>query len=170
MASTAPNSTDELMQAYNQAISTGFSAADAGITQATAAVKMFTDAAQTERDEYSKVVEQAVGHTRTRGENFAGAMQTIAATPISGAPSFTPEAKDSINKIIESEMAFYQAWTKSWMDYFAGAESRRNAAAKVMLENNSKTIESGQEAVKSAVKYGEAFIDWSMEAPKGMKT
>ena len=170
MASTAPNSAEELTQAYNQAISSGFTAADAGITQTTAAVKMYTGAAQAERDEYGKVVEQAVGHARTRGENLASAVQAMATAPNSGASPFAPEVKESVNKIIESEMAFYQAWTKSWMDYAAGVESRRNAAAKVMLDNNAKTIESGQEAVKSAVKYGEAFIDWSMEAPKGMKT
>ena len=40
--------------------------------------------------------------------------------PVSGAPSFTPEAKESVSKLIEDETAFYQAFTKSWIDYLAG--------------------------------------------------
>ena len=67
-------------------------------------------------------------------------------------------------------MAFYQAWTKGWMDYLSGAEARRSAAAQVMLESNAKVVESGQEAMKSAAKYGEALLDWSMESAKGMKS
>jgi predicted Ser/Thr protein kinase len=89
--------------------------------------------------------------------------------PTSGTPPFTAEAKESVNKLIEGEMAFYQAWTKSWMDYLSGVEVRRNAAAKAVLESNAKMIQSGQEVIESAVKYGESFIDWSMETAKGMK-
>ena len=165
MAGTTTNSADELMQAYGQAVSSGFAAADAGMAQATNAVKLITGAIQTERNEYGKVMEQAASHARARGENLAGAMQTVATTP-----PFTPEAKNSISKIVDGEMAFYQAWTKSWMDYLAGVEARRNAAAKAMLESNAKAVASSQEAMKSAVKYGEAFIEWSMGAAKGMKS
>ena len=165
MAGTTTNSAGELMQAYSQAVSSGFAAADAGMAQTTTAVKLVTDAIQSERDEYGKVMEQAAAHARARGENFAGAVQSMAATP-----PFTPEAKDSISKLIEGEMAFYQAWTKGWMDYLAGVEARRNAAAKAMLESNAKAVASGQDAMKSAAKYGEAFIDWSMGAARGMKS
>ena len=170
MADTATKSAEELAQAYNRAIASGFAVADAGIAQTTASVKLVTDAIQTERDEYGKVAEQALGHVRSRGENVAGVMQSVASIPASGVPSFTPEVKESVNKLIEGEMAFYQAWTKSWMDYLAGIEERRVAAAKSMLEGNAKVVECGQEAVRSAVKYGEAFVDWSQETAKGMKS
>ena len=69
MADKATRSAEELAQAYKKAIASGFAVADAGIAQTTAAVKMFTDAAQTERDEYGKAVEQAVTHSpRSRRE------------------------------------------------------------------------------------------------------
>ncbi len=170
MAGTATKSAEELVQAYNQAISNGFAAADAGIAQTTTSVKVATDAIQTERDEYGKVVEQAVGHVRTRGENIAGVMQSFATVPMNGAPAFTPETKESVNKLIEGELAFYQAWTKSWMDYLAGIEERRIAAAKAMLDGNAQVMERSQEAVRSAVKYGEAFVEWSQETAKGKKS
>ncbi len=161
MAGTTTNSAEELMQAYGHAVSSGFAAADAGMAQATNAVRLITGAIQTERDEYGKVMEQAASHARTRGDNLAGAMKAMATTP-----PFTSEAKSSVSKIVEGEMAFHQAWTKSWMDYLAGVEARRNAAAKAMLESNAKALASSQEAMQSAVKYGEAFIDWSMGAAK----
>jgi len=168
MADKATRSAEELAQAYNRAIASGFAVADAGIAQTTAAVKMFTDAVQTERDEYGKAVEQAVTHARTRGENLASMMQSMTAIPKSGAPAFTSEAKESVSKLIEGEMAFYQAWTKGWMDYLSGAEARRGAAAQAMLESNAKVVESDQEAMKSAAKYGETLMDWSMESAQGM--
>ena len=120
MASTATKSAEELIQAYNQAVSSSFAARDAGMAQTTAAIKTFTEALRTERDEYGKAVEKSVGHARTRGENLAGVMQSMAAMPVSGAPSFTPEAKESVSKLIEDETAFYQVFTKSWIDYLAG--------------------------------------------------
>ncbi len=170
MADKASKSPEELMQAYNKAVASGFAVADAGIAQTTAAVKMLTDAAQTERDEYGKAVEQVVSHARARGENLASVMQSVTAIPKPGATPFGPEAKESVSKLIEGEMAFYQAWTKGWMDYFSGAEARRNAAAQAVLESNAKMAERGQEAVKSAAEYGEALMDWSMENAKGMKS
>ena len=124
MAGTTTNSAEELMQAYSHAVSSGFAAADAGMAQAANAVKLITDAIQNERNEYGKVMEQAISSARTRGENLAGAMQSMPA-----AAPFTPEARNSISKVVEGEMAFYQAWAKSWTDYLAGAEARRNAAA-----------------------------------------
>ena len=170
MADKATKSAEELAQAYNKAIASGFAVADAGIAQTTAAVKMFTDTVQTERDEYGKAVEQAAAHACARGENLASVMQSMTAAPKSGATPFGPEAKEAVNKLIEGEMAFYQAWTKGWMDYLSGAEARRSAAAQVMQESNAKVVESGQEAMKSAAKYGEALLDWSMESAKGMKS
>ena len=170
MADKASKNPEELMQAYNKAIASGFAVADAGIAQTTAAVKMFTDAVQTERDEYGKAVEQVVSHARTRGENLASVMQSMTVAPKSGSTPFGPEAKESVNKLIEGEVAFYQTWTKGWMDYLSGVEARRSAAAQAMLESNAKVAESGQEAMKSAAKYGEALMDWSMESAKGMKS
>ena len=170
MAGKATKSAEELIQAYNQAVSSSFAATDAGMAQTTAAIKTFTEALQTERDEYGKAVEKSVSHARTRGENLAGVMQSMAAMPVSGAPSFTPEAKESVSKLIEGEMDFYQSFTKSWIDYLAEMEARRSAAAQAMLESNVKMIESGQEVMKSAVKYGEACMEWSQETANGMKS
>ena len=170
MADSKANSLDGLMQAYNQAISGGFAAANEGIAQTGAAVKLVNDAIQTERNEYGKAMEQAATHARNRSENFVGVMQGMASVPPSPTPSFSPEMKESVNKLIEGEMAFYQALTKGWMDYLAGVESRRNAATRAMLETNARVAESGQAAVKNAAKYGEAFIDWSMEAAKVTKS
>ena len=39
-----------------------------------------------------------------------------------------------------------------------------------MIETNAKLAEAGQEVVKSAIKCGEAYVEWSMEAAKGMKS
>lgn len=170
MADKASKGPEELMRAYNMAIASGFAVADAGIAQTTTTVKLVTGAIQTERNECGKAVEQAASHARARGENLDSVMQSMTAMPRSGAPAFTPEAKESVNKLVESEMAFYRAWTKVWMDYLSGAEARRSAAVHAMLESNAKVVESGQEAMKSAAKYGEALMDWSMESAKGMKS
>ena len=170
MADTVTNPAQELVKAYNKAISSSFAAADAGFAQTSAAVKLLSGAAQAERDEYGKAMDKAASHARARGENIAAAMQGMAAMPVPAAPSFTPEAKDALNKLIEGEMTCYQAWTKGWMDYLSGAEARRSAAVKTMLENSAGAMESSQEVVKSAVKCGEAFIDWSMETAKGTKS
>ncbi len=170
MADTASNSAEELVQAYNQAISSGFAVADTGIAQTTATAKVVSDAILAERDEYGKAIDKAAGQARTRSENLAGVIQSVAAIPVSGTPTFSPEAKESVSKLIEGEMAFYQAWTKSWTDYLAGVEERRKAAAQAMLQSNAKMIEAGQDAMKSAAKYGEAFFDWSLENSKGMKS
>ncbi len=170
MAGTAKKSAEELIQAYNQAVSSSFAAADDGIAQTTATIKKFTEALQTERDEYGKAVEKSVSHARTRSENLVGAMQNMVAMPVAGAPSFTPEAKESVSKLIEGEMAFFQAFTKSWIDYLAGIEAHRSAAAQAMLESNVKMVESGQEVMKSAVRYGEACMEWTLETANGMKS
>ena len=170
MATTDTNSAEELVQAYNQAISSSFAAVDAGMAQATAAAKVVTEAVQTERDQYGKVVEQAAGHARARGENAVGVMQSMAGIPATGATTYADEAKKSVSKLIEGEMAFYQAWTKGWMDYLTGIEERRSAASKAVLESNVKMLESSQEVAKSAAKYGEALMQWSLDNAKGTKS
>ena len=173
MADKATNGVEELVQAYNEAVSSGMAAMDAGMAKSTAATKLVTDAMQAERTEYGKVWEAAANQARKRSENitslFPTVFQGMGTAPTVGIPAFSPEAKESVNKIIDSEIAFYQVWTKSWMDYFAGAEARRSAAAQKLLENNAKTIASCQEAVKNAVKYGEAIVDWSLETVKTPK-
>ena len=97
-------------------------------------------------------------------------MRSFTATPANGEPSFSPEAKESIDKLIQGEMDFYQSFTKSWTDYLTGLEERRSAAAKAMLEGNAKMIESGQEVAKSAAKYGEALMQWSLDNAKATKS
>ena len=72
MAGTATKSAEELAQAYDQAISTNFAAVNAGMAQTMAAVKMFTDSLQAERDEAGKVWEQTAGYARSRSEKMAG--------------------------------------------------------------------------------------------------
>ena len=174
MPDNATKGVEELVQAYNQAISSSVAAIDISMAQASTAVKLITDTIQKERSEYGKVWDEAASHARKRNESmtavFPSVLQGMAAAPAAGIPGFSPEAKESVSKIIEGEMAFFQAWTKSWMDYLAGMEARRSAAAQALLDNNAKTISSGQEAVKSTVKYGEAFIDWSVETVKAPKS
>lgn len=170
MADKAPNSAEALTQAYNQAIASGFAIADAGMAQTTANVKAMADAVQAERDEYGKAVENAAGHIRTRGENVASVMQGMSAAPGTDMAAYTAKARESVSKLIEGEMAFYQAWTAGWTDYVAAAEERRKAAAQAMQEGNARMIEAGQVAMQSAAKYGEAFIDWSLDNAKGTKS
>ena len=67
MAGTDTNSAQELIEAYNQAISSAFTVAGTNMAQATEAAKVVADAAQTERNEYGKTVEEAIGHSRKRG-------------------------------------------------------------------------------------------------------
>jgi hypothetical protein len=174
MAETTTNSAEELALAYNKAISSGFSAVDAGMAQTTAALKLMTGAVKAERTEYGKVWEQAATHARKRNENvtalFPAIFQGMASTPVNSIPTINPEAKESVNKIIESEMAFYQAWTKTWMDYLSGMETRRSAAALEVLESNAKAIASSQAALKNTVKFGETIIDWSLESVNATKS
>ena len=175
MTEKANNGVEELVQAYNQAVSSGVAALDAGMAQSSAAAKVITDAMQAERTEYGKVWEQAAGHARKRGESITALFPKVfegpaAAPGKAGMPTFSAEAKDSVNKIIENEMAFYQAWTKTWMDYFAGMDTRRSAATQALLEGNAKTITSTQDAMKSAVKYGEAIVDWSLDSLNATKS
>ncbi len=174
MAETTTNSAEELALAYNKAISSGFSAVDAGMAQTTAALKLMTGAVKAERTEYGKVWEQAATHARKRNENvtalFPAIFQGMASTPVNSIPTINPEAKESVNKLIEGEMAFFQEWTEAWMQYLAGFEQRRRGGAQTLMESNAKAMESSQAVIKSAVKYGEAFVDWSVESAKGMKS
>ena len=167
MADNGTNKVEELVQAYNQAVSSGIAAMDAGMAQTTAAVKLMTNALQTERTEYGKVWEAATSQARRRNEDliamFPNILQGMTAAP--GA-----EAKESVNNFVESDIAFSQAWMKGWMVYLSGLEIRSSAATQALLEGNAKTVTSGHEAVKSAVKYGEAIIDWSLESAKGTKS
>ena len=168
MAEKATTAVEELVQAYNQAISSGVAAIDASIAQTTDATKLIGDALQKERVEYGRVWDEAAAHTRKRNENMTSAIPEVfrgmTAAPAFGLPGVSQEARDSVSKIIENEMAFYQAWTKTWMDYLGGMESRRSAAAQALMEGNSKTLASTQDAAKNAVKYGEAIYGWSLDS------
>ena len=174
MAEKETNKVEELVQVYNQAVSSGVAAIDAGMAQTTAATKLLTDAMQTERSEYGKVWEAAASQARKRNENLIGMfpniLQGMTAAPGAGIPTVSTEAKESVNSFIESEIAFSQAWMKSWMVYLSGLEIRSGAATQALLEGNAKTITSGHEAAKSAVKYGEAIIGWSLESAKTTKS
>ena len=161
MAGTTTERAEELTQACSQAVSSGFAAADAGIDQTTAAVQLIAGAIQTERDEYGKVMAQATGDAIARGENFAGVVQTMPTVL-----PFTPEAREFAGKLMEGEAAFFQAWARNWTDYLAGVQYRHNVAARTMLEGNARALASSQEAMKSAVRCGEAFMRWYMEAAR----
>ncbi len=167
MADKATNGTEELLQAYNKAVASGLAAVDASVAQTTTTVKLVNEATQAERNEFGKVWEHGTDQARKRSENLAavipGMFQDIAAKPGSGVPTFGAASKESFGKLIESEMAFYQSWTQAWMQYIAGLEERRSAAVKAMLESNAKVMESSQHAVKDAVEYGGALVNWSME-------
>ena len=39
-----------------------------------------------------------------------------------------------------------------------------------MIDTNVKLAEAGQEMMKSAIKYGEAYMAWSLETANGMKS
>ncbi len=174
MAENKTNGVEELVQAYNQAVSSGIAAMDAGMAQSTAAVKLMTDAVQTERTEYGKVWEEAAGQARKRGETlfalFPTIFQGMGSIPATGIPSVNPESKESVGKIVESELAFYQSWTQAWMQYFTGVEERRSAASKTLMQSSAKAMESGQKVVKDAVKYNGALIDWSLETVNAKKS
>ena len=174
MATTEKKATEELMQAYNQAVSSGFAAMDAGLQQATSAAKTMTDAAEAERAEYGKVVQVAAAHSRTQAENLATLVPDIL-RDMTTPPSFDgnskgSSAKESIGKFIESETSFYKSWTQAWMDYLVGAEERRSAFAKSMLEGNVKAAASAQEAAIHAARFSEALFDWSTQSPTAAKS
>ena len=167
MADKATNGTEDLVQAYNRAVESTVGAVDTSVAQATTTAKLLADAAETERKEFGKVLEQGAGQARKRSETLAavlpGLFQGIAVTPGSGPSSFGPEVRESISKLLESEMAFYESWTQAWVQYVAGSEQRRTATAKAIMESNAKVVESSQRAAKGAVEYGGALFNWSME-------
>ena len=174
MATTENRGTEELIQAYNRAISSGFAAMDAGMVQATAAVKAVTDAVEKERAEYGKVVEKTVSHARSRSENLVNMMpaifQAMTTIPAAGTPRVSAEDRESFGKFLESETAFYQSWTKDWVEYVAGMEERRSAAVKSLLEGNARAMASGQEVASSVAKCGEALLDWSLSTVTAAKS
>ncbi len=168
MADKATNGTGELVQAYNRAVESAIGAFDTGFAQAGAAAKALSDAAETERAEFGKALEQGAAQARQRGENMAAALpgvyQAFVFKPGAVAPEIGPEVKESVGKLIAGETAFYESMAQSWVQYLAGLEQRRGAAAKALMESNAKVIESGQQAAKGAVEYGEALFGWSVEA------
>lgn len=170
MADKATNGTEDLVQAYNKAVECAVSATDASVAQATIAVKLMSEAAETERKEFGKVMEQGTAQARKRSENLAavlpGIWQGFAVKPGASAPEFGAEFQESVGKLIESETAFYESMAQVWVQYFTGTEQRRSAATKALMENNVKALESSQRAAKGAVEYGEALFNWSMETAK----
>ncbi len=176
MADKATNGTDDLVQAYNRAVESAVGAFDTGIAQATNTVKLLADAAEAERREYGKVLEQGAIQARKRSENLAAVLpvmfQGFAVKPGAAAPeigpqvfnqAFNPDVKESVSKLIEGETAFYESLAQAWMQYILDSEQRRSAATKALMESNARVIESGQKAAKGAVEYGEAVFNWSVE-------
>ena len=167
MADKATNGTEDLVQAYNKAIECAVGAMDAGVAQATSAVKLMNEAAETERKEFGKVLEQGGIQARKRSENIAvvlpGMFQGFAVKPGAATPEIGPEVKESIGKLIESETAFYESMAQAWVQYITGFEQRRGAATKALMESNVKALESSQRAARGAVEYGEALFNWSLE-------
>ena len=167
MADKASNGTDDLVQAYNRAVESAVGAFDASVAQATATVRLLADAAETERREFGKVLEQGAGQARKRSENLAAVLpvmfQGFAVKPGAAAPEIGPEVKESVGKLMEGEAAFYESLSQAWMEYISGAEQRRSAATKVLMESNASVVESSRKAAKGAVEYGEAVFSWSVE-------
>ena len=167
MADKATNGTEELVQAYNKAVESAVSAMDAGVGQATSAVKLLSDASETERKELGKALEQGTIQARKRSENMAvvlpGMFQGFAVKPGAPAPEFGAEFQESVGKLIASETAFYESMAQAWVQYITGFEQRRGAATKALMESNVKALESGQRAARGAVEYGEALFNWSLE-------
>ena len=167
MADKAINGTDDLVQAYNRAIESAMGAFDTGFAQATSTAKLLADAAETERREFGKVLEQGTAQARVRSENMAAALPVMfqgpAVKPGAAAPQVAPEFTESIGKLINGEMVFYESLAQAWMQYVSGSEQRRSAASKALMESNAKVLESGQKATKGAVEYGEALFTWSVE-------
>ena len=167
MADKATNGTEDLVQAYNRAVESAVGAFDTGVAQATTTVKLLADAAEAERKEFAKVVEQGTNQARKRGENLATVLPVIfqgfAVKPGAAAPEIGPEIKESIGKLIEGEAAFYESLSQAWMQYMFDSEQRRSVAAKALMESNAKVIESSRKAAKGAVEYGEAVFGWSVE-------
>ena len=170
----AATGTEKVVEAYNQAMASGFAAVEAGVTQTTASVKLMTDTVRSERTEYGRVWEEAGKQILQRNENFAASipalMQGMTTVPASGFPAISPEAKEAASKLIDAEIAFYQSWTQAWLEYLGGAERRRSAAAQAMLESQGKVVSSGKDAVQSAVKYGEAVVDWTFGSLNATKS
>lgn len=182
MADKATNGTDDLVQAYNRAVESAVGAFDTGIAQAANTVKLLADAAEAERMEYGKVLEQGAIQARKRSENLAAVLPVMfqgfsvksgvkpgAAAPEIGPQGFNPEVKESIGKLMESETAFYQSLSQTWMQYITGFEQRRSEAAKSIMESNAKVVESGQQVAKDAAEYGGALVNWSMETVNSKK-
>ena len=167
MADKETNGTEELVQAYNKAVECAVSSMDAGVAQATSTVKLMNEAAENERREFGKVLEQGAIQSRKRSEELATVLpvmfQGFAVKPGTSAPEFGPEFQESVGKLIASERAFYESMAQAWVQYFTGAEQRRSTAAKALMDGNAKMLESSQRAARGAVEYGEALFNWSME-------
>ena len=179
MADKATNGTDDLVQAYNRAVESAVGAFDTSIAQATNTVKLLADAAEAERREYGKVLEQGAIQARKRSENLAAVLPVMfqgfavkpgAAAPEIGPQVFNPDVKESIGKLIEGETAFYESLAQAWMQYVSDSEQRRSVATKALMENNAKVLESSQKAAKGAIEYGEAVFNWSVETAKAQNS
>lgn len=179
MADKATNGTDDLVQAYNRAVESAVGAFDTGIAQAANTVKLLADAAEAERREYGKVLEQGAIQARKRSENLAAVLPVMfqgfavkpgAAAPEIGPQVFNPDVKESIGKLIEGETAFYESLAQEWMQYISDSEQRRSVATKALMENNAKVLESSQKAAKGAIEYGEAVFNWSVETAKAQNS
>ena len=174
MADKATNGTDDLVQAYNQAVESAVGAFDTSVAQATATMKLLADTAEAERREFAKVLEQGTIQARKRGENMAAVLpamfQGLAFKPGAAAPEISPEVKESIGKLIEGETAFYESLSHAWMQYISGAEQRRSAVSNALMENNASLIESSQKAARGTVEYGESVFNWSVEAANAQNT
>ena len=164
MASTTQEHAEELFKAYNQVIKQGITTIETGWEQTTAAAKQFAEASQTEMAAAGKTWELVINNVHSRNEKLADMLKDQAAFPSSGAAGFKPETKELVDQLIEGAKSFTQSWT----GYLAGLEERQLAFLKALSETNSKIIESSQDLAKSAAVYGEAVLEWSNEAAKGV--
>ena len=74
-----------------------------------------------------------------------------------------------MNPTQELFKAYGDVMSSGFAAFNVGLEQNK-ALVNGMIETNAKLAEASQEVMKSAIKYGEAYVEWSMETAKGMKS
>ena len=94
-------------------------------------------------------------------------------------PPAEPEEKDNNSEttggleIMNPTQELFKAYGDMVSSGFAAFNmglQQNNALVNGMLETNVKLAEASQEVVKSAIKYGETYMEWSLETANGTKS
>ena len=160
VAATVIESAQEMVKAYNQMVSQGFTAARMGWEQSAATTRLMTEAFQAEQEASGKIWEASIGRARDRSEKMAELTRAFAAAPNAGV---SPEAKEMVDAIVAGDQEYFRACA----EYAQGIEKRRAELTANMLKANTDLASAGQEMVESAMEYGRAFMDWSFAANRG---